>query len=81
MCAVEVAGAAVFAWNGALGSWPGWVGLAVAAGSWAGLVRLAVVAHGAGDLVDEALERRQGRGRSPSTASIRTRPGTAGGGW
>ena len=60
VCAVEVAGAAVFAWDGALGSWPGWVGLAVAAGSWAGLVQLAVIAHGAGELVDEALEGAKG---------------------
>ncbi len=60
VCAVEAAGVAIFAWNGGLGSWPGWVGLAIAAGSGAGLVQLAVVAHGAGELVDEALRTAKG---------------------
>jgi acetyl esterase/lipase len=58
--ALEAAGVVLFASAGALGSWPGWVGLAVALGSEVGFVRLAVVAHGAGALVDEALERASG---------------------
>jgi hypothetical protein len=42
---------------------PGWVGLGVAGGlRWPGFVRLAVVAHGAGALVDEALDRATGGG-------------------
>jgi acetyl esterase/lipase len=60
VCAVEMAGAAVFVWSGALSAWPGWVGLAIAAGSGAGLVQLAVIAHGAGELVDEALDGAKG---------------------
>jgi acetyl esterase/lipase len=58
--ALEVAGVVVFALGGALHSWPGWVGLAVAGVTEVGFVRLAVVAHGAGALVDEALERASG---------------------
>jgi acetyl esterase/lipase len=58
--AVEVAGSAYLAGSGGLGSWPGWVGLAVAIGSWAGLVQLALPAHRAGELVDEALDGAKG---------------------
>jgi acetyl esterase/lipase len=54
--ALEVAGTLVaFAVIGALRSWPGSVGLAIAVLSWAGLIRLAVVAHRSGALVEEAL--------------------------
>jgi acetyl esterase/lipase len=54
--AVEVAGAAYLASNGGLDGWAGWPALAITVASLAGLVELAKVAHGAGALVDEALE-------------------------
>jgi acetyl esterase/lipase len=53
---VDLAGAAAFVADGAVRTWPGWVGLAVVAGTTAGFVRLAVVAHRAGALVTDALE-------------------------
>ncbi len=56
VAALEVAGTVAFAVAGAFRSWPGWLGLAVAAASVGGMVRLAVIAHGAGALVDEALD-------------------------
>ena len=52
----EVVVTVVFALNGALARWPGWVGLAVSLASWAGMVRLAVVGHQAGGLVEAALD-------------------------
>ena len=60
MVVIEAAGVLVFALNGALSSWPGWVGLAIAVLSAASFARLAVVAAGAGALVDEALDRATG---------------------
>jgi len=55
-CVVWVALAVLFAVVGALRTWPGWVGLAIAVGSWAGLTGLAVAAHRSKALVDEALD-------------------------
>jgi len=60
MVALLVAGAVAFGVNGALSSWPGWVGLGVAALTAAAFVRLVVVAAGAASLVDEALDRATG---------------------
>ena len=57
---VEVAATVVFGIDGALRSWPGWLGLAVALASWGGMVRLAVLGHRAGALVDAALDGAQG---------------------
>ncbi len=55
MAVIEIAGTIVFAWEGALKSWPGWFGAAVVVatcGAWAGL---AAVAHRSKVLVDQAL--------------------------
>ncbi|HEY7948113.1 MAG TPA: alpha/beta hydrolase [Acidimicrobiales bacterium] len=52
----QVAATAVFALLGAFGSWPGWVGLAVALCSWAGLGILAVIGHRAGGVLVGAEE-------------------------
>ncbi len=54
---VAVALTAALAAAGALGSWPGWVGLGIAVASWAGLIGLTVIAHRSKVLVDEALDR------------------------
>jgi acetyl esterase/lipase len=53
---VEVIGTVALGFDGALRSWPGWVGLAVVAGSCVGWIELTVVAHRARGLVDQALE-------------------------
>ncbi len=60
MVVLVVAGAVAFGLNGALGSWPGWLGLGVDAVTTAAFVRLAVVAAGTAALVDEALDRATG---------------------
>jgi acetyl esterase/lipase len=54
--ALEVAVTVVFGLDGALGSWPGWLALGVAALSWVGMLQMAGMAHQAGSLVDEALD-------------------------
>ncbi len=54
--AVEVVGLAAFAQEGALRTWPGWVGTALVVASCAALVELALVAHRSRDLVEAALE-------------------------
>jgi len=48
----QVAVTGVFAVLGAFGSWPGWVGLAVAVSSWIGLAVLAGIGHRAGRVFD-----------------------------
>lgn len=45
----------VFVWFGALGAWPGVVGLAITLASWAGLVGLYRTAQGAEEIVERAL--------------------------
>lgn len=52
---VELAATAVFGLEGALDSWPGWLGLAVVVATYAGFAGLTVVAHRAGGVVAEAL--------------------------
>jgi acetyl esterase/lipase len=57
----QMAATAVFAALGAFGSWPGWVGLAVAVLSWIGLGVLAAIGHRAGrvfDAIEEAAQYR-----------------------
>jgi acetyl esterase/lipase len=54
--AVELVGLVAFALNGALRTWPGWVGAALVVASCGGLVGLAVVAHRSRELVDAALD-------------------------
>lgn len=51
----QVATSAVLIAYGALGSWPGWVGLGVSALSWLTLVVLAVRARGAAETMADAL--------------------------
>jgi acetyl esterase/lipase len=51
----QLAGTALFVWAGALGAWPGWIGLAIALISWVGLVRMFTSARQAGELVERAL--------------------------
>ncbi len=51
----QLAATALFAWAGALGAWPGWVGLAVALVSWGALLDLFVRAQKASQLVEGAL--------------------------
>ena len=53
---IEAIGAAGFAVDGALRTWPGWAGLAVVAVSWVGWIELALAAHRSKSLVDRALE-------------------------
>ncbi len=60
MAVLLVAGAVAFGLNGALGGWPGWVGLGVDAVTTAAFVRLAVVAAGTAAVVAEALDRATG---------------------
>jgi acetyl esterase/lipase len=58
--AVELIGLVAFALNGALRTWPGWVGSALVVASCGGLVGLAVVAHRSRELVDAALDHATG---------------------
>lgn len=53
---VEVAGAAALSAAGALGAWPGWVGLAVTVASWPALAVQLVAARRAAAVVSSALE-------------------------
>src|SRR5262249_35842140 len=48
---------AVFIWAGALGAWPGMLGLAITLVSWVGLVRTLAIAGGAEIVVEQALLR------------------------
>src|SRR5207249_7754681 len=45
----------VFVWAGALGAWPGILGLAITLASWTGLIRTLTIAGGAETVVEEAL--------------------------
>jgi acetyl esterase/lipase len=45
----------VFIWAGALGAWPGWIGLGVTLASWFGLARLVPIARRAEPVVESAL--------------------------
>src|SRR5207245_5113212 len=45
----------LFAWAGALHTWPGWVGLVITLLSWAGLVRCIAIARRAEAVVEQAL--------------------------
>ena len=51
----QLAATVAFAWAGALGMWPGWVGLAVSLISWAALLDLFMRAGEARALVEQAL--------------------------
>lgn len=51
----QVAGTALFVWAGALGAWPGWVGLAVTLVSWGALLDLFRRARQAEAIVERAL--------------------------
>jgi acetyl esterase/lipase len=51
----QVLATAAFVRAGALGAWPGWLGLAIAVGSWIGLLEMFAQARRAGDVVEEAL--------------------------
>jgi acetyl esterase/lipase len=51
----QAAATAAFVWAGALGAWPGWVGLALTLLSWAALLDLFARARGARDVVERAL--------------------------
>lgn len=51
----QLALTAAFAWVGALGAWPGWVGLGITLLSWAALVDLFIGARRVRDLVEQAL--------------------------
>jgi acetyl esterase/lipase len=60
MAVVEIVGSIAFVWEGALRSWPGWVGAALvvaSCGAWSGLT---VIAHGSKSLVDQALREASG---------------------
>jgi acetyl esterase/lipase len=52
----QVAATVLFVLAGALDSWPGWLGLAVAVSSWIGLVVLATIGHRAGQVFDRMEE-------------------------
>jgi acetyl esterase/lipase len=60
--AFQMATTAVFIWAGALGAWPGWVGLTVAVVSWAALVDLFLRARQARALCERALVEALGSG-------------------
>jgi acetyl esterase/lipase len=51
-----------FAWAGALGAWPGWIGLAITMVSWAALLDLFLRARRAQALVEQALVEALGEG-------------------
>ena len=51
-----------FVWAGALGAWPGFVGLGISLASWAGLVHCYRVAQGAEAVVEQALTATLGDG-------------------
>jgi acetyl esterase/lipase len=53
---------AAFAWAGAMGAWPGWVGLGVTAVSWAALLDLFLRARKAHELVERTLVEALGPG-------------------
>jgi acetyl esterase/lipase len=53
---------AIFVWAGALGAWPGILGLGITLDSWAGLVRTLTIAGAAETVVEQAL----GEGLGPS---------------
>ncbi|MGH9206967.1 MAG: alpha/beta hydrolase fold domain-containing protein, partial [Acidimicrobiales bacterium] len=72
----EVAVTAAFAFEGALGSWPGRMGFGVVVASSAGWVALAVIAHRSRAVVDDALDRATGgpigvAGSDPAPAWMR----------
>lgn len=52
----QIVGSAVFVSAGALGAWPGWVGLGLALLSVAGLVAIVVESRRAGGIIESALE-------------------------
>jgi len=71
-----VVGTVAFAFDGVLGTWPGRVGLGIAAASSVGWVALVVVAHRSGAVVDQALDGATGGpigvdGMDPSPTWIR----------
>lgn len=51
----QVGMTALFVWGGALGGWPGWVGLGITLVSWVALVRCYLTARMAETVVEEAL--------------------------
>jgi acetyl esterase/lipase len=52
----QMVATALFVWFGALGSWVGWLGLAVAIADWVGLVGLGVAGHRAAAVTAAALD-------------------------
>ena len=61
----------LFVLAGAFGSWPGWVGLAVAVASWIGLVVLAGSAVGPAVVVPSAVEQEVALRRRPGLSTCR----------
>lgn len=58
----QLAGTLVFAWLGALGAWPGWVGLGITMVSWVALVDLYTRARHTRELCERALVEGLGAG-------------------
>lgn len=58
----QIGATAAFVWMGALGAWPGWVALAIAALSWVGLWRMFVEAGAAAGVLERALSQALGEG-------------------
>jgi acetyl esterase/lipase len=52
----QLAATVVFVWLGALGAWPGWVGLGISLASWAGLIGLQAISLRSLYVIEQALK-------------------------